>query len=252
MRFYLGTHQPSWLARTPGVPLMLSHRRLAPMRRLPVAVTRWALDSGGFTELSLHGAWTTRSSAYGKAIRRYQQEIGNLDWAAPQDWMCEPFMIRSTGRTIADHQRLTIDNYLRLREENLPVIPVLQGWHLNDYLHCLDLYGKAGIDLAELPLVGLGSVCRRQNTGDITAIATALAGRGLILHGFGVKTGGLDRYGHALASSDSMAWSLRGRYLPAAHPSTRANPTACASPWPGASGYWPSNTLIAPTVSVTT
>ncbi|MFI9559147.1 deazapurine DNA modification protein DpdA family protein [Nonomuraea endophytica] len=212
MRFYLGTHQPSWLTRTPGIPLMLSHRRLAPMRRLPIAVTRWALDSGGFTELSLHGGWTTTPQAYGTAVRRYQQEIGNLDWAAPQDWMCEPHMLRSTGRSIADHQRLTVDNYLRLREENLPVIPVLQGWCLSEYLHCADLYDKAGVDLPSLPLVGLGSVCRRQHTPDITEIVTALSG--LRLHGFGVKTSGLSRYGSALASADSMAWSLRGRYLP--------------------------------------
>ncbi|MEV2273581.1 deazapurine DNA modification protein DpdA family protein [Nonomuraea africana] len=126
MKFYLGTHQPSWLTRMPGVPLMLSHRRLASMRRLPIAVTRWALDSGGFTELSLHGGWTTDPVVYGIAVRRYQQEIGNLDWAAPQDWMCEPHMLRRTGRTVGEHQRLTVQNYLRLREQGVPVIPVLQ------------------------------------------------------------------------------------------------------------------------------
>jgi integrase len=47
MRFYLGTHQPSWLARDLGVPFLVSHRRLAGRRTLPRASSPWALDSGG-------------------------------------------------------------------------------------------------------------------------------------------------------------------------------------------------------------
>ena len=47
-----------------------------------------------------------------------------------------------------------------------------------DYLACADLYAAEGIDLAALPLVGLGSVCRRQSTGEIAAIVAALARRG--------------------------------------------------------------------------
>jgi hypothetical protein len=82
MRFYLGTHQPAWLARDLGVPLLVSHRRLAGRRRLPRATGPWALDSGGFTELSLYGRWSTDAHAYVAAVRRYSEEIGNLDWAA--------------------------------------------------------------------------------------------------------------------------------------------------------------------------
>ncbi|MEQ4723146.1 hypothetical protein [Nonomuraea sp. B19D2] len=55
---------------------------------------------------------------------------------------------------------------------------------------------------------------RRQSTGEITAIVTALASAGLRLHGFGVKTGGLDRYGYRLSSADSMAWSYAARREP--------------------------------------
>jgi hypothetical protein len=32
--FYLGTHQPTWLSRVRGVPLFVSHRRLAPYVKL--------------------------------------------------------------------------------------------------------------------------------------------------------------------------------------------------------------------------
>jgi hypothetical protein len=58
VRFYLGAHHPHWLERAPFPPFV-SHRRLAARRRLPRATTGWALDSGGFTELRLHGGWRT-------------------------------------------------------------------------------------------------------------------------------------------------------------------------------------------------
>ena len=66
-----------------------------------------------------------------------------------------------------------------------------------------------------MPLTGLGSVCRRQSTGQIAVIVTTLASLGLRLHGFGIKTTGLHRYGHLLASADSMAWSYAARRAPA-------------------------------------
>lgn len=211
--FYLGTHQPSWLTRS-RVPLFVSHRRLMRYRRLPVARCRWALDSGAFSELRLHGRWTLKPTDYVKAVRRYRDEITHLAWAAPQDWVCEPFMIERTGLSVREHQRRTVANFIELRclAPDLPIIPVLQGWTRDEYLTCLDMYQSAGIDLANEQLVGLGSVCRRQSTDEIRRIVMRLAGLGLRLHGFGVKSQGLSLYGRYLISADSMAWSLRGRY----------------------------------------
>jgi hypothetical protein len=165
----------------------------------------------------LHGRWVTPAEDYAAAVARYAEQIGGLEFAAPQDWMCEPFMIERTGLSVAEHLHRTVANYLTLRHlaPELPVIPVVQGWRLADYLACLELYTSAGVDLAALPRVGLGSVCRRQSTAEIAVIVTELARRGLRLHGFGVKTGGLHLYGHLLASADSMAWSYTARRLPA-------------------------------------
>ena len=109
---------------------------------------------------------------------------------------------------------------------DLPFIPVLQGWRISDYLHCLTRYQDAGIDLTAEPLVGLGSVCRRQATGQIAAITATLTALGLRLHGFGVKTSGLASYAEHLASADSMAWSLRGRHTPGCTP-THQNEANC-------------------------
>jgi hypothetical protein len=160
VRFYLGAHHPNWLEFAP-FPLFVSHRRLAGRTHFPTARTGWALDGGGFTELSMFGEWRTTPEQYVAAVRTYCEQIGNLEWAAPQDMMCEPFMIAKTGLSVIEHQARTVGNYLRLRElaPELPFIPVLQGWQLSDYLACVTRYEREGIDLTSLPLVGLGSVC---------------------------------------------------------------------------------------------
>ena len=217
VRFFLGTHMPNWL--TIGVPLFVSDRRLRRYRTLPRAATSWALDSGGFTELSQYGTWDTgpTPAAYVARVRRYRDEIGHLAWAAPQDWMCEPFITAKTGLTVHEHQRRTVDNYLRLRDlaPELPIIPVVQGWLPGDYLHCADLYSQAGVDLTAVPLVGIGSVCRRQATTEVGDILTLLHQAGITrLHGFGFKTLGLARHAHLLNSADSMAWSAQARRRP--------------------------------------
>ena len=92
VRFYLGTHLPGWLVDAPFA-LFISHRRPRARRRLPAARHPWALDSGAFSELQQYGEWRTTAAEYARAVRLYAQEIGNLAWAAPMDWMCEPVAI---------------------------------------------------------------------------------------------------------------------------------------------------------------
>lgn len=223
MKFYLGTHQPSWLARDLGVPLFVSHRRLAGRRSLPRATGPWALDSGGFTELSMYGCWRTNARTYVAAVRRYSEEIGHLDWAASQDWMVEAQVRARTGASVRTHQQRTVANYLQLRDlaPDLPFMPPLQGDSVTDYHRCADLYERHGVDLAALPRVGVGSICRRQHSGEVEQIVRSLADRRLRLHTFGAKVLGLARYADAIRSSDSLAWSFRGRYVPGCSPSHR-------------------------------
>lgn len=226
MTFFLGSHMPKWLEESP-VPLFVSARTLNKYRRdgdpFPKGRCLWALDSGGFTELQQFGEWTMTADDYGGMVYRFMDNGCVPHFAAPQDWMCEDVVIRGgsfhgvtfagTGLNVAIHQELTIENVLYLREQfpAAPWIPVLQGQTLDDYLSHADQYAAAGIDLAAESLVGLGSVCRRQNTSEIAVITSALAARGYRLHGFGVKTQGLAQYGHNLASADSLAWSYGAR-----------------------------------------
>ena len=226
LTFWLGTHEAGWLGRL-GVPLCVSRTRLEHRKTLPRAVAPWVLDSGSFTELARHGGQAVPPAVYAAFVRRCRDEIGRLEWAAPQDWMCEPFMLARTGLTVADHQRLTVENYVELREldPQLPVIPVLQGWTRDDYLRCADLYGRHGVDLEAEPLAGLGSVCRRQDTAAAGVIVRALAP--LRLHGFGVKVTGLREFGHRLVSADSLAWSYHARRNPPLPGCAHANCANC-------------------------
>lgn len=121
-----------------------------------------------------------------------------------------------TKLSVEIHQRRTVDNAIELSTiaPDLPWRRVLQGGTSDAYMRCADLYEQAGIDLTTEPLVGLGSVCRRQATGEIADIVRRLRERGITrLHGFGVKTLGLKRYGHLLNSADSLAWSEDARRI---------------------------------------
>jgi hypothetical protein len=212
---YLGTHQPSWLAReefaNDCIPLCVAHHRLDGRKTLPRAVTPWMLDSGGFMELSKHGEWTVSPYTYAAAARRYYDEISMMDVCAIQDWMCEDEILAKTGLTVEDHQLKTVASYLNLMtlDADLPWMPVIQGFTLDEYLRCVDLYERVGVDLTLEPVVGIGSVCRRQATDEAVRIIETLWAMGIRLHGFGFKVTGLrNGAAHLLYSSDSMAWSL--------------------------------------------
>ncbi|HYH66459.1 MAG TPA: hypothetical protein VD866_17330 [Urbifossiella sp.] len=195
----------------------MSRRRLAGRKTLPRAKGPWALDSGGFTELSTYGGWTITVERYIREVREYVAMIGKLSWVAQMDWMCEPWILRKTGKTVADHQRLTVENYidLRTRAPDLPWVPVLQGWTITDYWRHQEQFQRAGIDLAALPVVGVGSVCRRQGTTSAGVILATLASSRLRLHAFGMKVSGLKLSAGSVVSADSLAWSYAARRRPA-------------------------------------
>lgn len=220
MIFYLGTHRPNWLAQT-SVPLFVSRRTMPSGPARWRALGQWALDSGGFTELNMHGRWVTSPETYVGEVRRWADEVGGLDWAAVQDWMCESVVLAKTGLTIEEHQRRSVESWRRLTDlaPDLPWAPVLQGWTADDYLRCADAYQAAGLDWSRAPVVGVGTMCRRQATTAAVLIlgrvVRDLADRGARgAHAFGFKAQGLRAaaaLGIPLASADSLAWSYRAR-----------------------------------------
>jgi hypothetical protein len=188
-----------------------------PKRKFPRARAPWALDSGGFTWVTRDGGWKQSPRLFAAEVRRFRDEIGLMEWAAPQDWMCEEIALKATGLSVAEHARRTVDNYVELVSiaPDLPWIPVLQGFAVDDYRRCADRYLAAGVDLAQMSTVGLGTVCRRQGTKEGIDVVFSVARHvpGVRLHGFGFKVEGVDLARTALVSSDSLAWSRRGRYV---------------------------------------
>ncbi|MFB7763535.1 deazapurine DNA modification protein DpdA family protein [Streptomyces xiamenensis] len=239
--FTLGTHLLHWLwledPRLDGVTLCVSRNRAA-RRKTPFPPARrdFVLDSGMFTHLQKYGSSPITNAEWAAEASRYIDQLGHARclWVAPLDHMCEPEVIYggTLGRltfhgtrtlrgvrpgdreqdldiAVGIHQELTVASLVELRRlaPHVPWMPVLQGWTVPQYLRCARLYEEAGIDLRAEPIVGLGSVCRRQHTSEIAALARIFHEHGVALHGFGVKTDGLLRYGTHLASSDSLAWS---------------------------------------------
>jgi hypothetical protein len=215
VRFYLGTHCPHWLGLL-DIPLFVSRRTLHTRSTFPRALGPWVLDSGGFTELNKSPyRWVLTTAQYAAEVELYAREIGVPEWVAPMDWMCEPSVLAKTRLTVADHHRLTIQNFLDLRQRLGSVVaPVIQGWHLDDYQRHVDAYDQAGVDLSSEPIVAIGSVCRRGQDAQIKAVVRSLADLGFSLHAFGVKGTALLDLSDALISADSMAWSFEARHKP--------------------------------------
>jgi hypothetical protein len=122
-------------------------------------------------------------------------------------------VFHGTGLSVEEHQRRTVENWQELRTlaPEIPWAPVIQGWELIDYMRHAEAYEAAGTRLATLPIVGVGSVCRRQHSAQAESIFRVLWRRGIAIHGFGLKQKGLARSAQYLASADSLAWSYNGR-----------------------------------------
>lgn len=178
-------------------------------RKSDFAAKNWIMDSGAFSTIEKHGCFPTEPEAYAAQVERWSN-CGGFECAVSQDYMCEPKMLKITGLTVRDHQRLTIDRYKAISGATFaPVMPVIQGYTIPEYLSHIEQYGEL---LQTGMRVGIGSVCKRN--GNITFIedivgAVNQAAPGLLLHGFGLKTTALksDFVWRKLYSADSMAWS---------------------------------------------
>jgi len=173
-----------------------------------------------------------------------------------------------TGLSVPEHQERTVENFKRLvsiwprySDRPCPFIPVLQAATPAGYLRCYRMYLAAGVALGEeYPLAGVGSVCRRQSTGEIAAIARELRETGLELHWFGLKLTGLQHpeiqrdiaspyaWG-GTQSLDSASWSLDARYgsrlAGCAHVSRRTGEPSKCSNCPRYATWWRGRVLAA-------
>ncbi len=214
VRFFTGIHQPCDVRNFDAAFVSVNRLRT---RKSPMPAGDWIMDSGAFTEISTHGRYRHDVSDYAKEIRRWATNgSGRLLAAVAQDFMCEPFIVKKTGLSVAEHQRLTIERYDALLREDVGgayILPVLQGFDPSDYVAHVVAYGDR---LQPGMWVGVGSVCKRNGTpNSVAAVLRAIKDvrPDLRLHGFGLKTTAL---AHPLVRSllhtaDSMAWSFAAR-----------------------------------------
>ena len=212
MRFYVGLHQPSDAKHFERAFISVNRLR---GRRRPVEAREWIMDSGAFTEISTHGRYRSSADDYAREVNRWAYPGSGLLAAVAQDWMCEPFIIKKTGLSVDEHQRLTIERYDELAAlvRGTYLMPVLQGYTAGDYLRHIELYGDR---LGSGAYVGVGSVCKRNKnimTVEMILGAIKFARPDLQLHGFGLKATALGSRGvrENLFSADSMAWSYAAR-----------------------------------------
>ena len=189
-----------------------------------------ALDSAGFVAMSKWGG-------YPWSVADYVSLAGSYPWSwwASMDFCCEP-QIAHDRKTVQARIKLTADylSHCRLEAARQGVsdpMPVLQGWLPEDYIDCANRMG------ALPPLIGIGSVCRRQIAGPnglaavIGALNAGLPAR-VRFHLFGVKGNALAELGPCdrIASIDSMAWDFDARYTKQG-PCTLAHRITCMTAW---------------------
>lgn len=221
MKFYLGLHQPADAEKI-RYPVFVSVSRLI-YRKKPLDHSDWIMDSGGFTMISKNGHYTITEDAYINCIDRHNPRI-----AFCQDWMCEDHILKKTGKTVKEHQQLTLSNYLSSVKKEPRIRPVLQGWEPTDYTQHALMYKFEGVDLTQE--FGVGTICSRNGKSDV--ILDILCNIKTImpdskLHGFGIKSDTLVKVAHLLESADSMAWSSRARRMKLCEPS--CNTKSCAN-----------------------
>lgn len=210
MLFYVGLHQPSDAKHFDRSFISVNRLRL---RKSNFKVSDWIMDSGAFTEIATHGNYRVGVDQYVAQIERWRS-VGNMRAAVTQDWMCEPWIVAKTGKTVREHQRLTVERYDAIASKTtVYVMPVLQGYVIQDYLNHIEDYGDR---LTSGKWIGVGSVCKRNtNVAEIEDILFSIKSvrPDLRLHGFGLKTTALRSasVNDMLYTADSMAWSYAAR-----------------------------------------
>lgn len=213
MIFYIGLHQPRLAKYFLNAHAFISINVIR-NRKSSFTVGKWIMDSGAFTEISKYGSYRHSVEEYADQIHKWHK-IGACELAVAQDYMCEPFIIAKTGLSVAKHQELTIERYVKLCTyvDKELIMPVLQGYSIEEYINHLMLYDNL---LRPGMRVGVGSVCKRNSAPQqVLEILTAIKSirPDLLLHGFGLKITAFyypEIIKH-LYSADSMSWSFQAR-----------------------------------------
>jgi hypothetical protein len=168
---------------------------------------RW-LDCGGFTMMNKFNDYPFSVVNYANLVARLRPHF-----YATMDYPCEPEISRSLG-LLSNEQRIaaTVANAVELAEweSQLPgqMVPVIQGYTIDEYLECLCQYQEAGM---VRDYMAVGSMCRRISNEELGNLIPALyyAAQKVgctKLHYFGLKLSpAVQRYADMIWSRDSAA-----------------------------------------------
>lgn len=149
------------------------------------------LDPGGFTLLNKCGD-------YPFTVANFLNLVVYLkpNYYATPDYPCESEIARGMLRTNAERIRATVENariVSQLHELTNyragSFVPVIQGYTLDEYKYCIELYADAGL---LQPYMAVGSMCRRLSSAELRVLIpgiTEYARQGNVerLHWFGLK-----------------------------------------------------------------
>ena len=135
-------------------------------RKKDFGIRTWIMDSGAFSQVLTEGEHSLTAKEYADQIKRWSR-CGILVRAVAQDYICIDSILEKLGRTVEEHQEMTIRNYVDLIQEtkdcDVPIMPVLQGYEPEEYTTHVQDYGSL---LKANAWVGIGSIAR--NASPIT------------------------------------------------------------------------------------
>ncbi|DBA34715.1 TPA_asm: queuine tRNA-ribosyltransferase [Caudoviricetes sp. vir519] len=194
--------------------IMINVLNLPRGARPPPNCKLFFVDSGGFS------FFQRRFKDYPFSPGEYLQKIEKLkpDFFASMDIPCEPEIVQRLGTSVHHNIQKTIENQIKLLDvldeislESV-MIPVIQGYELEDYLTCIDLMREQGL---MTDYMAIGSICRRGPAGPMVKIIISIKRLLRIkLHAFGVKIPVLKNKAcfDALYSTDSAAWHYEAQF----------------------------------------
>ena len=218
-------------ARRLGAPELISANALSRWRTDIIGLRQWtgfeirwlhlvrqhpvALDSAGFVAAS-------RYNGFPWEVDDYLDLAASAPWLwwASMDWCVEPEIAHAEDAVldrISGTVRLNVQclNGADRRGIADRFVPVIQGWHPEHYLRCLERMPFA----LDFPLVGVGSMCRRHVDGEygihnvLDVLDRAFDGSETRFHLFGLKSQGMSaaRSHPRVASCDSQAYGVAAR-----------------------------------------
>lgn len=174
--------------------------------RMPKTTQNLFLDSGGYQAF-------TRFSGYPFNVEQYARYVERVKptFVATMDYPCEKELTLLDSRK--DRVKETVNNAVELVDLeatmgfDAEVVPVIQGYLIEDYMHCISLYNEVGLCLEH---VAVGSLCKRKNSKEIRDILLAIRYSlpNSKIHAFGLTLSALKDLAivQSINSFDTQAW----------------------------------------------